>query len=67
MTDNQLRVFRGDAEELMAIRKGAMTFDELMETANGLQDQIRGAAKENTFPTEPDRDAIDKLLFSILD
>lgn len=67
MTDGQLHVFRSDAEELMAIREGSMTYEQLMESAHHLQQQIREAAPSCPLPDEVDRDQIDELLFSILD
>jgi hypothetical protein len=67
MTEGKLRVWRGDAEELMAIRDGAMTYDELMEASRRLEDAIRAAVPTCPLPNQPDREKIDDLLLSILD
>jgi len=67
MRDEELRVWRGDAEELMAIRRGKLTYDELMESANNLKAEIVEAVKTCSFEKSPDREKIDNLLFTILD
>jgi predicted nucleotidyltransferase len=66
MRDGELRVRRPDAEELMAIRNGIWTYEELMEKAEGLQVEMKEAAKTTALPQRPDFEALDKLLLSVL-
>src|SRR5690606_17813414 len=51
-----LRVRRGDAYELSAIRDGAMTFDDLLTAANGLQKSMERAAAKTRLPADVDQD-----------
>ena len=66
LRDGTLTVWRGDAEELMAIRDGWLMYEELMESAECLQVEIREAAETCTLPDEIARKEIDELLYSIL-
>lgn len=66
MEAGELHVYRGDAKELMAIREGSMTYEQLMESAVDLQTKIREAATTCSLPDQVDRDKIDDILFSVL-
>jgi predicted nucleotidyltransferase len=61
-----LLVRRPDAEELMAIRKGAYTYDKLMEESEKLRTAIDEAYKTSTLPKAPPFDDIDAVLYDIL-
>ena len=66
LRDGKLLVRRPDAEELMAIRNGKMTYEELMETATGLQEQMEVAYGESKLPKSAPMEEIDQLLFDLL-
>lgn len=61
-----LRVRRNDADELSAIRDGAMGFDELLAAATGLQESMEKAAAMTSLPADVDRDGVDELLLALL-
>lgn len=62
----ELRVRRGDAAQLSAIRDGAMPFDELLSTASGLQTVMEQAAAASTLPADVDYDWVDALFAEVL-
>jgi len=66
LTTGRVVVFRPDREELLAIRAGAWSFDQLEASAGDLADRITAAAETSHLPPEPDEDAIDQLCASII-
>jgi hypothetical protein len=62
----QLRVRREDAAELTAIRDGALTFDELIEAATGLQRSMEKASATTQLPPDVLRNEVDDLLVALL-
>lgn len=58
-------VRRPDAEELMAIRNGAWTYEDLMERFAAQEVRVDEAAKASTLPKQPDRTALDALCVGI--
>jgi predicted nucleotidyltransferase len=66
LQDGELRVRRRDAKELLAIRDGVWTYDELMEHTEDLQKQISAAYETTDLQQEPDFAQIDKLMMSLL-
>lgn len=61
LTDGELNVRRRDAEELLSIRNGALSFDELEALTDGLQQEIQQAAKVTTLPSDVDREGVDGM------
>ncbi|MES1183994.1 MAG: nucleotidyltransferase domain-containing protein [Myxococcales bacterium] len=61
-----LRVRRDDAEELSAIRDGALSFEELLAMAAGLQRLMEAAAPNAQLPTDVDYERVDGLLIELL-
>lgn len=61
-----LRVRRDDADELSAIRDGAMSFDELLAAATGLQENMARAAATTTLPDDVDRERVDALAIALM-
>jgi hypothetical protein len=55
-----------NADELSAIRDGAMSFDELLLAATGLQDSMEKAAATTGLPADVDREGVDDLLLDLL-
>jgi len=66
LTEHTVKVRRPDAEELMAIRDGRWSYDELMEQAENLQAEISEAYKTSTLRKAPEVAKIDELLLSVL-
>ena len=61
-TKAQLIVRRPNREELLSIRAGNAEYDDLLQQANDLIEQIELAYESSTFPETPDEKAIEKLL-----
>jgi len=61
-----LIVRRPDAAELIAIRDGALSFDELMAAAEDLQQRMRLAARRARLPADVDRDRIEQLAVALM-
>lgn len=61
-----LRVRRDDADELSAIRDGAIGFGELLTEVTGLQKSMEKAAAVTSPPADVDRDGVDALLLAFL-
>lgn len=60
-------VRRPDREELLAIRDGAWSYDELIERADALGERVEAAARASALPAEPDEPALDALCVSIVE
>lgn len=67
LRDGEVRVRRRDAEELRAIRAGAWSYEELVERAESLGDQVREAARASALPHKPDEDRLDALCRDIVE
>lgn len=61
----ELLVRRIDADELSAIRDGAMLFDELLSAATTLQDAMGRAALTTLLPNDVDLAIVDELVFEL--
>lgn len=61
-----LRVRRPDAVELGALRDGAWPFDDVVEHAEALLDQLRAAARTSELPARVDPDWLDALSLSLI-
>ena len=56
-----LEVRLADAAELNAIRDGALSYDEMLAAAEGLQARMEDAAKRSPLPADVDRQALAAL------
>lgn len=65
--DGKVIVKRPDAEELLAIRAGAWSYDQLIEYAERMEAELPAIAAKSPLPKSPDRKALDKLLVSIVE
>jgi uncharacterized protein len=63
----ELSVRRDDAEQLSSIRDGALSFDELLATASGLQQSMEKSAMLTALPSDVDHDRVDSLLADVLE
>lgn len=58
-------VKRPDAEELLSIRAGAWSYEQLIEFATGMERSIEAASSLSSLPRAPDREALDRLCISL--
>ena len=66
LRDGEVRVRRPDADELLAIRDGALGYDALIAEAEALEQAMRAALKTTSLPREVDENALDALLVDLL-
>lgn len=59
------KVRRPDAEELVAIRRGKWSCEEVVANAEALDARLKEVASTSTLPRAPDRVAIDRLCVEI--
>ena len=62
----ELLVRRHDAAELIAIRDGALSFDELLATAAQLEQDVQRAAARTTLPEDVDHEQVDRLAVELM-
>ena len=65
MTEGVVKVRRPDAAELLAIRNGSMTYEELMDMAADLEAKIKTVEGKATLPTSVDLKRISELVVSV--
>lgn len=61
-----LRVRREDADELSAIRDGAMSFDELLAQADSLRSRMEAAARITSLPDDVETERVDALVRGLM-
>ncbi|MBI4859389.1 MAG: nucleotidyltransferase domain-containing protein [Candidatus Riflebacteria bacterium] len=66
LTTGELTVRRPDREELLAIRRGELAFDQLMEEAERLGERLKLATAASVLPDHPDEEALDRLCIEIV-
>lgn len=66
LTEGVLRVRRPDADELLAIRDGAMSYDELIAEAERIERAVIEAETASRLPRAPQAERIDEVLLSVL-
>ena len=62
----ELRVRRPDAAELLAVRAGQLSFEQLTARANELQAQMRAAALSSKLPDDVDYAFVDGLALQVI-
>lgn len=69
LIDGKVIVRRPDADELLAIRKGAWRFDDLMEWASGTDEELTRLyeAGESPLPRKPDQNRLDELCMMLVE
>jgi len=60
-----LQVRRDDADELSAIRDGALRFDDLLAHADALRSHMEAAGRGSSLPNDVDRDRVDAVVYSL--
>lgn len=63
----KLNIKRQDAQELLEIRNGSWTFDQLIEWSENKEKEINALYQTSTLPKEPNRKFIDQWLVSTID
>lgn len=66
LTSSELLVRRPDAEELVAIRDGVLSFDALLAKACDLEGRMEAAVKEASLPADVDRERVDALALELM-
>ena len=67
LTTGSVNVTRSDREELLAIRDGFLSFDQLEIQTEDVDHQLRAAALTSALPDEPNEDLINNLCISIIE
>ena len=67
LTDGTVLVERPDAEELLEIKGGKWTYQELLNWATGMDELLNVLYTTSTLQKEPDRNAIDALCQGIIE
>lgn len=66
LSTGEVRVRREDAEDLRAVRGGALTFEALLEQAEGLGGQLPGLAETSLLPPRPDEGRLNALCAALV-
>lgn len=67
MRTGELEVYRHDAEELLAIKRGEYSFEDVTRMANELDHALARAGERSTLPEAPDWGAINNLAVMMYD
>jgi hypothetical protein len=62
----ELAVHRPDADQLAAVRRGSLTFDQLLARAAELEARMHAAARVTALPADVDRERIDRLAYELM-
>ena len=65
--EGRVNVWRKDKEFLLDIRQGKYEYNDLVEKAGGLKNQLAQLYQISSLPREPDKDSINRLLIEIRD
>lgn len=66
LRDGELRVRRPDADELIAVRDGALDFDELLAETERLKAEVSSVAQRCQLPADVDRGRVDALAYEVM-
>lgn len=66
MEGKRLVVFRPDAEELLAIRNGAWSYEQLEEYADECDKKMDELYKTSSLPKQPNRNKIDEICQNVI-
>jgi hypothetical protein len=56
----------GDTEELLDIKKGKYTYDQVMEMAKNLYQKLDEAAENSTLPKQVDAEVVNQLCIELV-
>jgi len=66
LTTGQVNVRRPDAKELLEIRHGAWTYEQLVEFSDKQDAELDELVKTSTLPKQPDREKLDQLCVELI-
>ena len=66
LTTGEVHVWRPDAEELLAIRAGSWTFEQLVDYADEMDQKLSEAAETSPLPRTADRKFLDELCVNVI-
>lgn len=66
LVEGVVRVRRPDAEELLEIRNGCWTYEQLLEYSNREDAELQELVKTSKLPRQPDRKKLDELCLTII-
>ena len=64
-TEGKINVWRKDREFLLDIKQGKFEYDELVEKAESLKDELTGLYKKSDLKAAPDMEEVNRLLIEI--
>lgn len=64
-SSGKINVFRTDREFLLSVKEGKFEYDELLEKAEALKDELPALYRASNLPIEPDVKKIDELLIKM--
>lgn len=67
LSEGKVLVKRPDAEELVSIRNGAWTYDQVVAYAEGMEEKMKSLYETSPLPKEADRVFLDKLCQQIIE
>lgn len=67
LTEGKINVRRPDAQELLDIRNGKWTYDQILDYANTLNDEVQRLAETTMLPSKPDLKFAANLIIQIQD
>jgi uncharacterized protein len=66
LTEGKIYVKRPDAAELLAVRNGKYSYDEIVAWAKQQDEELIQIAQTSTLPNAPDRNKLDELCIEII-
>ena len=64
-TEGKLNVYRKDREFLFAIKEGKFEYDELVQKAQAMKEELPLLYQQSSLPDEPELDEVDELLIKM--
>jgi uncharacterized protein len=67
LRDGRVNVRRADRDELLSVRDGAWSYEELEARCDALRDEIALASRGSSLPEAPDTEALDALCVTVVE
>ena len=67
LATGEVLVRRHDAEDLLAVRRGALPYDDLVEQADALGARLHALAERSPLPERPDEEQLNALCGALVD
>ncbi len=65
--EGKINVFRNDRDFLLAIKEGKFEYDELVQKAEALKNELPALYRQSNLQDEPDEEMINRLLVKMRD